>query len=260
MFNLKQHNSEGFNANDILSMELDIFGISQISPDQCEVEVGDELLKCSSLKECMALISDGIEELKDSIWDKWCDLEAIANLICNNDGGNPGTLDNIIFLYNIKSAYWLVSLFTDLEDIKKSIFALFNIDIADASDILISKFNRLYIQIKVIHRLIMKEMYRIELIKKYSKLNKIAQGASGPWSNLDLPMNERVWEWDAGETEYFQNRTNERRSQKRYNPEYNSQGFFYVWPEPASRDPYLFEDRSDESPYRSRLMLSIASS
>jgi hypothetical protein len=259
MFNLSKHNSEGTNNvnNDILSNELDIFGIVKTPSGQFEVEIGDETLKCNSVQECNSLIEEGLKELKDSIWDKWQDLEAISNLIVNSDGGNAGGLDNLLFLYNVKSAYWLSSLFTDLENIKKSIYSLFNIDIADASDILISKFNKIYIQIKVIHRLIMREMYRLDLVKKYMQMNKSAQSVSGPWANLDLPMNERVWEWDSGETEYFENRTKERRAQKRYNPENNSQGFYYVWPEPASRDPYLFSNMSTDSPYHSMLRMTV---
>ena len=259
MFNLKNHSSEEYNVGtNFLSMELEMFGINQISSGQYEVEIGDEKLRCNSFKECSEKITEGLEELKDSIFDKWQDLDAVANLISNNDWKNAGGLDNLLFIHNVKSAYLLVSLFSDLDNIKKSIFSLFNIDIAEASDILISKFNKIYIQIKVIHRLIMKEMYKLDLIKKHSQINKVAQSVSGPWANLDLPMNERMWEWDDGETEYFENRTKEKRSQSRYNPEYNKQGFYYVWPEPASRDPYLFSDRLESSPYKSLLNLSVA--
>jgi hypothetical protein len=88
------------------------------------------------------------------------------------------------------------------------------------------------------------------------KIRKTAQ-ISGPWANLDLPMKERVWEWDSdGESEYFENRTKARREQTRYNPEYDKQGFFYVWQD-FTRDPYSFEDFKKDSPYKSRHQIAI---
>ena len=108
----------------------------------------------------------------------------------------------------------------------------------------------------------MREIYRTKLLKKYAQLHKVAQ-ISGPWANLDLPMKERVWEFDSEEEEYFDTREKQRKEQVRYNPEYlgagssaTQQGFFYIWQD-RNRDPYLFQNRESDSPYKSRLLMNI---
>jgi len=108
------------------------------------------------------------------------------------------------------------------------------------------------------HRLIMSEIYRCLLIDRYLKITKQAQ-ISGPWANLDVPMQERKWEWDDTEEEYFRDRQTSRREQIRYNPENaTSSGFFFVWVD-KNRDPYKFEDMATDSPYKSRATMTIAS-
>ena len=85
-------------------------------------------------------------------------------------------------------------------------------------------------------------------------LTKEAQ-ISGPWANLDLPMAERVWSWGEDE-EYFDQRSKARKEQVRYNPEYDKQGYFFVWQD-LNRDPYSFDDMKTDSPYKSRHMITL---
>jgi len=101
----------------------------------------------------------------------------------------------------------------------------------------------------------MTELYRLKLIGRYLSLVKSAQ-TSGPWANLDLPIKERVWEWDEGEEEYFANREESRKAQTRYNPSYTKDGYYLIWPEPR-RDPYRFTDMLEEDPVPHRSLMAI---
>lgn len=250
MFNLKQHNSP---QTDLLLEEMRVLGISPIEGG-FKITVGDDLFDCFSPSECCQHIENGIEELRKEIWETWNDLGNVAEVILHNTSENSGSLNNLLFLNSVKKSFLLSRVFSDLREITNQLRSLFNIDIAEVHENLIHRFNSLYLRIRLIHYLIMSELYRLNVMHKWSRTTKQAQ-VSGPWANLDLPMQERLWEWDEDE-EYFENREKARREQVRYNPETNMQGFFYVWQD-LSRDPYLFTDMKKDSPYKSRMYLSI---
>ncbi len=254
MFNLRQHIAGDNNSVQLLQSELSAFDIKRTKVGY-EIRVGDDTSRVKSIDEAVKLINEALQELKSTLWESWNELRDVADIIINNDHSNDGGLDNLLFLSNVKKSFLLSSIFTDLEDINLSIRGLFNIDISKVSNHLISKYNSTYLKVKIVHRLTMREIYRIKLISRIKTIQKTAQ-VSGPWANLDLPMKERVWEWDDGEDEYFSHREKARREQVRYNPEYTKDGFFYVWQD-LTRDPYTFEGANSDSPYKSRHMLSI---
>lgn len=250
MFNLSHKNASQI---DLLSEELRIFGVNKdVQGYTCVV--GDEKIPCETYDECINVIQDGILELKHILWSEWQNLGDIGTLILNQDHINSGTFENLLFLNAVKKSYLLSLSFSDLEEISNILKKMFNIDIVNISDNFIFKFNESHLKIRVLHYLIVKDLYRIEVIKKHKILNKKAQ-VSGPWANLDLPMQERAWEWDQDQ-DYFDNRQKAKREQTRYNPENLESGFFYVWQD-LTRDPYSFDDIKKDSPYKSRLLLMI---
>lgn len=255
MFNLRQHNMKPYEGAQLLESELCSFDIVKEDTGTYFITIGDEESHASSLDECLDLIKIGIKEIKTHLWEKWQELVDLSEVILQNDGGNKGSIDNLLFLSNIKKTYILSTMFSDLEEISSHIKKLFNIDIADIGDALITRFNHDSLYIRLLHRLIMREIYRTRLIHRYKKMTKQAQ-ISGPWANLDLPMQERVWEWDGAEEEYFGHRDKQKKEQVRYNPEYTKDGFFYIWQD-LSLDPYRFEDREENSPYKSRGLLTV---
>jgi hypothetical protein len=247
MFNLKNQN----NPTDLLDHELVSFDIV-IGP-RISVGIGDEMIESENLVECSRLINEAISEIKEHLWSRWHDLRNLSEVICNSSGQNLGSLENLLFLNGVKKIYFLSKRFSDLNDISESIKKLFYIDIVNIPSSLIIQFNHLYLSIKILHNLIMREIYRLFLIKRYQKISKTAQ-ISGPWSNLDLPMEERVWSAEEDE-EYFADREKARKDQVRYNPEVGKLGYFYIWQDLA-RGPYDFNDMAIDSPYKSRLLLS----
>lgn len=251
MFNLKKQSQT---TNDLLREELRVFGITDQADASFRCCVGDEYIELKSLDECAKLIQEGITELKEHLWEDWQDLANVAVVILHNDNANHGSLDNLIFLNAVKKSYHLSRVFSELSDVSNTLQQLFYVDAVAIHNNLIAKFNMIYLRIRLLHHLIMQERYRLKLIHQRQSMSKQAQ-VSGPWANLDLPMKERVWEWSEDE-EYFDDRSRARKEQVRYNPENNKMGFYYVWQD-LTRDPYLFEDMKDDSPYKSRHLLTI---
>lgn len=239
---------------DLLKSELIIHSIIT-GPDHIICTVGDEDLTVYSLDECLDHVNNGIKELQGHLWEEWKDLAYVAETIVDHKSHNEGSIDNLIFLNSVKKSYVFSKVFSDLEDISTVIRPLFDLDVAQIEPELVSAFNLRYLKVKLIHKLIMNEIYRSKILKKYMQLTKTAS-ISGPWANLDLPMQERVWDWDDEESEYFDNRDQAIKDQVRYNPEYTMQGYYFVWQD-LSRDPYLFQDMKKDSPYKSRHTLLI---
>ena len=253
MFNLKSHKIT--DDTELLKAELRAFDVTN-SDNGYDICIGDEVLSSPTLQECSKLIDSGIAELKQHLLETWHDLQHIAQKMLREDGRNSGSIDNLLFLNAVKRSFELSSIFTDLKPISQTIQQLLDTDIASSDNRLILHFNDDYLRIQCLHKMLMIEIYRKQLIRRYMIMTKQAQ-ISGPWANLDLPKEERVWEWDEGEEEYFANRRKSRREQIRYNPENQTKsGFYYVWQD-LSRDPYLFTDMEQDSPYKSRGLLTV---
>lgn len=92
-----------------------------------------------------------------------------------------------------------------------------------------------------------------------SKLVKTARGISGPWSNLDLPMQERTFSWSDIEEEVT-GREKDKERQRRYRQgfeNYNNDGRVgegYYWRE-LRNEPFSWYNRGTDSPYPSRSTL-----
>lgn len=254
MFNLKSHKIT--DETELLKAELRAFDITNSTSGGYQICIGDEVLSASNLSECCQFINSGILELKQNLFQSWHDLQHVAERMLRENGQNSGSLDNLLFLSAVKKSYELSTIFTDLKPISKTIRQLLDTDIVSSDDRLIRHYNDDYLRVQCLHRLIMIELYRKHLISHYMSMTKQAQ-ISGPWANLDLPMEERKWEWDEAEEEYFANRQKSRREQIRYNPENQiKSGFYYVWQD-LNRDPYRFEDMKEDSPYKSRHLLTV---
>lgn len=255
MFNLLKQSNSIFDESRLIRAELDTFDINQNGDDDFKIIIGDEIVEGVSLSECKVLVEEGIRELRKEIWEEWQDLSNIAELILHNSAGNPGSLENLYFLNSVKKSFLLSQQFSELSSVSESIYQLYNIDITDVHPNLIAEFNEQHLRVKLLHKLIMQEKYRLHLIDTLRKTLKKNAQVSGPWANLDLPMKERVWEWTEDE-EDFDLRERAKRNQTRYNPEYTKEGFYYVWQD-LTRDPYRFEDIQTDSPYKHRTQLSI---
>ena len=101
------------------------------------------------------------------------------------------------------------------------------------------------------------------LVKKYidfisQNTQKTASGNQGPWSNLDLPMQERTFLWSDIDEETTE-RQSLKQNQRRYKmglednaPSESKVGFY--WRE-LRNEPYLFSNSNEDSPYPYRTEL-----
>ncbi len=243
------------NDIELLRIEMKAFNIAK-DANGYSVKIGDEITSVLNLQKCQEALDQGILEIKEYLYHSWQDLNQIISRILNQPGQNNGNLDNLLFLNAVKKSHCLSSSFSELNEITTNLARLLDTDIQQTNTHLINHFNAEYIDINSLHRLMMEELYRKKLVHRFMQLTKQAQ-ISGPWANLDLPMKERVWEWDAAEDDHFDNRMKSRKQQTRYNPEdATSSGFYYIWND-LTRDPYLFEDMNTDSPYKSRNTMTI---
>ena len=248
----------------LIKNELERFDIID-NGNGFEIQIGDESATASSLEECADLLTEAIQELKSHSLSKWKELKTISKSICDSKDKNFGNVENVLFLAHVKKSYFLASRFSELSEIKDAILPIFNIDVKEVNQKLVFDFNDTSILVKSLHRLIMREIYRLKLVNRLLCIidpagqtpHKREAQVSGPWANLDLPIEERMWEFEGEDEEYFETRKKIRRQQTRYNPEYSPEGWFYNWMEPR-RDPYLYESRDSESPYPSRKYLQIS--
>jgi len=239
----------------IVRNELQAHGIHDQGQGVIHIRVGDESTEVGKWEECVGLIEGLISEIKPILHEKWRELRDIARTIKAHSGyERGGTIENVLFLRYVKQAFLLARNFTDLEDVCVALRDLLYIDISKKEPELIESFNVTYLYVRSLHRLIMDELYRLKLVKQIASMKKIASIA-GPWSNLDLAWEERVYPYSDEEGDML-NRREAIRRQTRYNPEYNMWGYYFVWQD-RRRDPYRFEDMKTDSPYPSRELLTI---
>jgi len=244
----------------LLEIEMEVHGIVSQDDGSYLLDAAGEQVSVCSLEECLTICENELDGLKGQVWKEWCMLGHLAEGIVGEPKYNESScLDNILLLSTVRKSYLLSLLFDELKDITKAIKSVYKADIAHVDECFVRQFNETYMNVKTLHMLILKEMYRCMLIKQFMKMRPKMASISGPWSQLDLPQQERVWEWYAGgDEEYFRQRTKAKQQQTRYRPENNLFGFYYVFPEEASRRPYRFGTKTD-SPYKSRYISSIAS-
>ena len=147
MFNLSQQ-SEISDTN-LLAKEIAIYNIVP-EINGYKLGLGDECVHVDSLDDCLQHISQGVNEIRDELWKKWKELGGICEDILDNDGENTGTLDNLIFLNSVKNSFIFSNRFVDLKEISQLLRHILDIDITRVHNELISKFNRVYLKIKLI--------------------------------------------------------------------------------------------------------------
>jgi len=188
MFNLKSHKIT--DDTELLKAELTAFNIIK-SCNGYDICIGDEPLSAQTLAECEQLIDSGTSELKQHLLETWHDLQHIAQKMLREDGQNSGSLDNLLFLNAVKKAHELSVIFTELEPISQTLRQLMDTDIASSDDRLIKHFNEEYLKAICLHKLIMIEIYRKKLVRRYMTITKIAQ-ISGPWAGNGMMAKKNI--------------------------------------------------------------------
>jgi len=183
-----------------------VHGISRRDDGSYNIIVGDNELICKDLSVCITHITNGLKELKTKSFEMWQALGHFSSTISvstNMTQPPKSSVNNILFLHSVKEAILLGQRFPELKNIVEEIKKLLHVDIIRISPESIFEFNNLYLQIHSYHFLIMRELFRVDLIKKMLNSPQKMAIVQGPGSCLDVPWEERVslWSKDANEIE-----------------------------------------------------------
>ncbi|HUU87188.1 MAG TPA: hypothetical protein VMX17_05470 [Candidatus Glassbacteria bacterium] len=265
------------NTWDILQKETYYYGVKLLDHKNCQFEYKGKIYQ-TLIQIKIKLIDKQIKEnniLLDSLWNELSDLlqckkeidssvgidirlinlfvnslkdiDTLARLMCSASDRCKQNLIKIGFFKNLKLA-----LNTDYIDFSKDVI-LSVPDYKLCLDWIIRK-NCILSYIKKLLRFVVSGQ-----VFSSKDVVKLARGVAGPWSNLDLPMLERAFEWQdisdevAGRQKDKQQQRRYRKGFENYNGEKVGEG--YYWRE-LRNEPYSWYDRDTEDPYPSRSTLS----
>lgn len=241
---------------DLLEKELRIRGITPLEGGKFRIDDAEMLAP-----QAIRFFTDKANKNKSLLLGLWQELSSILS---HPSVGAGDQNSQRLFIPALESLHHLASYFDTLHDqgIVDAIYAALCRDIATFSGRFMMRVVEYRLGIEWTHHLIMRDLYLSAVLRRYLKLFPqvgvtTASGVGGPWSNLDLPMQERVFEWD-DIAEEMEGRTKDRQSQPRYYmglEDYHSprvkEGFYW---EEHRRFPYDFNDE-DNNPYPHRNLL-----
>jgi len=255
------------NNRELLIRELDKYGVKMLNNAECSFSVKDKKFKSKIVTKIYALKKDHINNTK--IIQQLL-LEVVGLLSSGNPGANnviSPKLVNISLdsLYGIWDLAKLLIFSVEYKTFLKShnvceiLRKTFDKDYSCFSYDVLNCVSNYRIALDWIYRKNKKIEYVVSLLDLFlnNKIDKViikeARGIQGPWGNLDLPMQERVFGWDevAGET---YGRDKDKRMQQRYLMGYDTYnksgkvGEGYYWRE-IRNEPFAWKDRYTDSPY-----------
>lgn len=188
----------------------------------------------------------------------WNDIIPIVNTVSIN-AGEPSEGLRDIFVNSLQEMKRLIRIYPFLENHKMIDFAIANAlsrDINTFSYRTMSRVIESKLAIDWIGHLVKRNVYICALIgytysikRQSKKVN--AAGVGGPFSNLDLPLKERCFEWSEIDEE-VRGRSSDLQNQRRY--KMGLEGYHDLWPQEGfvwrelKNEPYLW-GKEGESPY-----------
>jgi len=250
----------------LLEKELNYYGIKLINNKKCQICDNNEDVQVQGVIKTVRLLGSFIKQQKKLLSTMW-------NEVVENLQGQPLSSeivdDNMInlFIFSLKDLTKYLLCFNGSE--KSKYYTI--ISQALSRDIKTFNKSQIYsipdykISIDWISRNISRLLYISNLLslasmgkKRVSQYEiKTAGGIAGPWTRLELPMQERVFPFGFG----LKSREKGKQKQRRYRQgleNYNNDGRVgegYYWRE-LRNEPFDWMDRNDEDPYPSRYQLS----
>ena len=252
------------NNLDLIKKELKLYGIHIIDRESCVFIDNDKKYK-AKIETIINYFKNRCKKNSNLINELLLDL-------CNQQKlGNIKYIDENtykIFIESAKELYKFVSLLSDntshrdfivKNDILKKIRSFLDVDCKCFNKDFVFLLISTKVTLDWIFRKNSKLIYvgRLVNIIRTSKENKLriveAAGVAGPWSNLDLPMQERMFSWD-DIAEDVESRGVDKKNQQRYRAgleNYNrtdkfGEGYYF---REMKNEPYLWSDRKEQSPY-----------
>jgi hypothetical protein len=250
------------NTWEIMSQELAHNGI-RVKGDICYFKDENDQIKQSEIDSLISSITSDIKENLSLFSNLWVEL---ANTLRSGKETETYITDKRtqnLFIYSIKNMMDLIDNFSDKKNtsVAQVVMNALSRDINKFSMEQSGKVIDLSLAISWMRRVLCKQKYVCNLLrfaktKGRNSKHKLARSVSGPWANLDLPMEERAWAWE-DEDPNFRYRDKDIRNQSRYTKgleNYNGDGRVgegHYWRE-LCNEPYLWEERDEESPYPHR--------
>jgi hypothetical protein len=247
------------NDLDLIKLELEVQGITCKGPSTFHFMDGnvDADLRADDL---ITLLNMDTKKYKGLFFEVWKDL--VSYLKSPGSGvGNEST--QRMFANSLKILSGYTERFPVLRSYRQILKAYLSHDSESFDERFMSEVIEKQIALDWINHLVRLNRFRLQLVRAFLKeslaKSVVAQsaGVSGPWSNLDLPMRERVWEWSEDDVDFRNESVNRQKALRHQLPEtYNKPLEFeegFVWRE-LRNEPYSFDDE-EENPYPGRSLL-----
>ncbi len=250
----------------LLGKELNYYGIKLINNKKCQICDPNGDVKVYGVIKTVRLLSSYVKKQKQLLLSLW---DEVVETLLDQSFSSEIIDENMtsLFIFSLKDFTKYLLCFDDLE--KSKYYTV--ISQALSKDIKMFSKNQIYsipdykISIDWISRTISRLLYISNLLslasmgkKRVSQYEiKIAGGIAGPWSRLNLPMEERVFPFGFG----LRAREKGKQKQNRYTKglaNYNNDGRTgegHYWRE-LRNEPFSWADRGFEDPYPSRKQLS----
>lgn len=246
---------------DIIKKELSIHNVTV-------QDNGNILIKGSNpvpVSHAIAVYKAKAKASCDVIQKLWDDVKSTLEAGSVKKSSCPEGIDNMFIkaIQGLKKSLYMYPGLCNFNEINNSISKALCNDINNFSYNTMCRIIELKLAIEWVGHLLAKNLYIKSLIASTRKcLSKndtkevIAKGVHGPWSNLDLPMQERVFEW-SGIDEEVRGRSRDIQKQQRYTmglEDYDgpcNEGF--EWRE-IRNEPFLW-GKEGENPYPHRNLL-----
>jgi len=249
----------------IIQKELLHFGFKLVNNGHVEFSLQEQKVT-KPILEAITHIEAFIKENSHLLHNLWTDV--IKTLLRPEPiASSPDAKITKLFIFSLKELAKLLDCFEDQEitRYKKVLQASLEKDITEFMPSQMNEIIDTKISIDWVQRVVQRLLYIRSLLKFTAKgknhVNnyKTAEGISGPWANLDLPMEERVWSWWEDEND-FRQRDSDIRKQRRYRKgleNYNNDGRVgegHYWRE-IRNEPFSWYNRENDSPYPGRSVL-----
>jgi len=250
----------------LLEKELNYYGIKLIDNKKCQLIDDDGSVKVHGVIKTIRLMSRYIKQQKKLLLDMW---NEVVEILQDQNPSSNIIDDNMtkLFIFSLKDMTKYLLCFDGAERSKyyMSVSQSLSRDIKSFNKSQVYSIPDYKISIDWISRNISRLLYICNLLsfasmgkKRVSQYDlKMAGGIAGPWSRLNLPMEERKFPFGFG----LRSREKGKQKQRRYRKgleNYNNDGRVgegHYWRE-LRNEPFDWMDRDFEDPYPSRSMLS----
>jgi len=251
----------------LLGAELQYYGIDLISSTKCRIYDNDDKQgEIQGILSTIRSINKSIKQQKRILLLLW---NEIFSILSKQDGRKEIIDEKMInlFLFSLKDMVKFLLCFEDAEKSKyyHIVSSALTKDLDSFNKKQIYQIPDYKICVDLVSRSINRLLYISNLLsfasigqKKISQYNvKTAKGIAGPWSRLDLPLEERMFPFG----DELQQREKGKQKQRRYTKgleNYNGDpkvGEGHYWRE-LRNEPFSWFDREYEDPYSHRNLLN----